>query len=180
MDTFKRRMRKAGYRVWEQTLSAADYGVPQNRNRVFVVGVRGAKFEFPEPLPHRVSVRNAIGRTAEKAGEGSVWLTASMDAYISRYEEASKCRRPRDLHLDRPARTLTVRNLKGATGDMVRVRLKDGRRRMLSVREAARLQSFPDWFKFSGIENKQLEQIGNAVPPLLAYHVAGAVLKALS
>ena len=102
-----------------------------------------------------------------------------MDAYISRYEEASKCKHPRDLYLDRPARTLTVRNLVGATGDMVRVKIEDGRRRTLTVREAARLQSFPDWFKFTGTESKQLKQIGNAVPPLLSYHVAGAVLEAL-
>ena len=55
---------------------------------------------------------------------------------------------------------------------MQRVRLKDGRRRRLVVREAARLQSFPDWFKFTGTEIKQFNQIGNAVPPLLAYQLA--------
>ena len=55
---------------------------------------------------------------------------------------------------------------------MQRVRLADGRRRRIVQREAARLQSFPDWFEFCGNETQQFTQIGNAVPPLLAYKLA--------
>jgi DNA (cytosine-5)-methyltransferase 1 len=73
------------------------------------------------------------------------------------------------------ARTLTCRNLAGATSDMQRVRLPDGRRRRLLAREAARLQSFPDWFEFCGNETQRFNQIGNAVPPLLTYKIALAV-----
>jgi DNA (cytosine-5)-methyltransferase 1 len=102
-----------------------------------------------------------------------------MDAYVARYEKASQCRRPRDLRLDQPARTITCRNLAGATGDMQRIRLSDGRRRRLTVREGARLQSFPDWFNFEGGETAQFNQIGNAVAPMFAYHLAGSVRRYL-
>jgi DNA (cytosine-5)-methyltransferase 1 len=98
-----------------------------------------------------------------------------MDAYVGRYEKASSCVTPRDLHPDAPARTLTCRNLAGATGDMHRIRLPDGRRRRLLAREAARLQSFPDWFEFTGGETSVFNQIGNAVAPLFAYHLAKSV-----
>lgn len=53
------------------------------------------------------------------------------------------------------------------------------RRRRLSVREAARLQSFPDWYAFSGTKEQQFTQIGNAVPPLFSYKLAQSVVRAL-
>tara|TARA_B100000676_G_scaffold143483_1_gene142019 strand:- start:366 stop:623 length:258 start_codon:yes stop_codon:yes gene_type:complete len=63
---------------------------------------------------------------------------------------------------------------------MMRVRLADGRRRRLTVREAARLQTFPDWFSFEGSETDQFYQVGNAVPPLLSLAVARAVVDTMA
>ncbi len=173
------RLESLGYQVDWSLLNSADFGVPQRRERLFVVGHRGG-FEFPEPT-HRTPVTAglALGELASQTPAGSKFLTASMDEYVARYEQKSKCVRPRDLHLDIPSRTVTCRNMNGATGDMLRVRLPDGRRRRLTVREGARLQSFPDWFQFVGSEGSQFNQIGNAVPPLLAKAVALAVKRHL-
>ena len=160
-----------GYRVEHSLLNAVSFGAPQRRERLFVIGHLG-KWEWPKPLRSTFTAGDAVGDLASKTPPGSKFLTASMDKYVAKYEKASKCVRPRDLHLDEPSRTVTCRNLNGATGDMLRVRLADGRRRRLSVREGARLQSFPDWFAFRGSEGSQFNQIGNAVPPLLAKAIA--------
>lgn len=176
IDDFETKLSGLGYAVAEFVLNAADYGVPQNRRRIFITAIRGTKaLDPPPPWSETVTVQQAIPATCRSEAPDSQLVTDSMSSYIERYEQASGCRTPRDLHLDRPSRTLTVRNLIGATGDMMRLRLSDGRRRTLTVKEAARLQSFPDWFRFRGSSRSQLEQIGNAVPPLLAHALANSV-----
>lgn len=178
LQAILRELKALNYVLEFRLLNAVDFGVPQRRERLIVVGHRG-KFSFPEPLSKKTTAGEALGDLAFCSPPESRFLTASMDEYIARYEKASQCVKPRDLHLDAPARTLTCRNLAGATSDMHRIRLPDGRRRRILVREAARLQSFPDWFTFCGTETQQFNQIGNAVPPLFSYHIAGAVRRYL-
>lgn len=169
-------LQNLGYTVEYKLLNAVNYGVPQNRERLFLVG-HNSELYFPEMETKKYTVRDAIPDFVETTPAESKFLTPAQDTYIANYERASKCVNPRDLHLDKPSRTLTCRNLSGATGDMHRVKLPDGRRRRVLIREAARLQSFPDSFEFVGAETSQFNQIGNAVPPLLAYHMALEVKK---
>ena len=171
MEQFK----ELGYEVECRVFQLVRYDVPQNRERLVIVGHHGG-FKFPEPNDYKISAGEALGQLAFEVPENAAFLTPAMDEYIAKYEAASKCKNPRDLHLDRPARTLTCRNLAGATSDMHRIKLPDGRRRRITVREAARLQSFPDWFEFCGSEESQFTQIGNAVPPLFSYALACQVV----
>ncbi|WP_292947902.1 DNA cytosine methyltransferase [Mucilaginibacter sp. 44-25] len=173
-DLIRNELAGLGYYIEYRLLNAVHYKVPQNRERLFVVGHKSS-FKFPKSHYEKTTVSDAIGDLMTEFSEDSKFLNASMDAYIAKYERASKCINPRDLYPDKPARTLTCRNLAGATGDMHRVRLKDGRRRRITINEAARLQSFPDWFVFQGNETQAYNQIGNAVPPLLAYQMALAI-----
>ena len=172
-------MERLGYTVHVELLKAVEYGVPQKRERVFIVASR-VGWEWPErTVDTPVTAGVALGPLAGVEDADSKYLTPKMDKYVASYEAKSHCVTPRDLHLDRPARTVTCRNLGGATADMHRLKLPSGKRRMLTVKEGARLQSFPDWFEFAGTEYERCEQIGNAVPPLLGLAVARQVRKTL-
>jgi site-specific DNA-cytosine methylase len=165
-------LERFGYTVDVRLLQALDFGVPQKRERVVVVAST-VGWEWPEPIVDMpITAGMALGSLVLEIKDESRFLTEGMNRYVAAYEKASSCIRPRDLHLDRPSRTVTCRNLGGATADMLRIALPGGERRMLHVREGARLQSFPDWFEFTGTPYEQTEQIGNAVPPLLSLAIA--------
>ncbi|WP_009960888.1 DNA cytosine methyltransferase [Verrucomicrobium spinosum] len=176
LDQILAELRDLGYEVDLRILNSVHFGVPQKRERLVVVGHLGG-FVFPAPSAKVWTSADALEGMLYATPPESRFLTPSMDKYIANYEKASACVRPRDLHLDLPARTLTCRNLAGATGDMQRIKLPDGRRRRLLPREAARLQSFPDGFEFIGSEGSVFTQIGNAVPPMMAYALAGSVVR---
>lgn len=114
-------LRKQGYIVEYKVLNAVDYGVPQNRERLITVGYKSS-FHFPTIEMKKNTVGDAIGDLMTQFDIDSHFLTPEQDRYIAVYEEKSHCINPRDLYADRPARTLTCRNLAGATSDMHRVK----------------------------------------------------------
>ena len=173
------KLQKMDYLVDWKILKAVQFNVPQKRERLFVVAHRG-NWKFPGKITGSpITAGDALGALALQTNSDTKFLTKSMDQYIARYEKKSQCVRPRDLHLDEPSRTITCRNIAGATADMMRIKLPSGKRKRISVREAARLQSFPDWFEFHGSETSQFNQIGNAVPPILGKALGVSILSYL-
>lgn len=205
--------RDAGYEMRWEVLNAADFGVPQNRKRVFCVAFRedvsAPSRWFPAPthakdaqqaldgtrrrpwrtvgeaigdLPPRDSA-TAIGLENHKWGD----LTDAGKEYLRRDERHLKKHRPREF--DEPSRTIPANLHKGVPYGLVRIPWEmdsdadadvlNGVRR-LTPREAARLQSFPDWFVFKGPKTSQFRQIGNAVPPRLMAKIASILQPALA
>jgi len=208
-------MEELGYEVSHATLNAADYGVPQTRERIFFVGVeKGLRFEWPEPLPRStssekpsyVTVWEAIGDLPPlEAGESKAeYTTEAHSAYAllmragasklfdheaPLHDERTLKRiastRPGKplyesfkqrirLHPDRPSPTIVAGGIRPQF-----LFAHPFQNRSLTVREQARLQSFPDTFIFDGGMVQGRVLTGNAVPPLLAKALAQAINRAL-
>jgi DNA (cytosine-5)-methyltransferase 1 len=220
--------RRPAYNVAFRLLNAADYGVPQKRERVFLVGFRadlGIDWSFPEAthsedallvtkwvtgeywdrhrvkasdrpkLPNKLAGRVAQLRARFSRGEEFLlpWVTV-RDA-LAGLPDPETSRRTIPNHefnpgarsylghtgspLDEPAKTLKAGDHGVPGGENMLVRL-DGTVRYFSVREAARLQTFPDSYEFHGSWSDTMKQLGNAVPVKLAEVIASSVAQSLS
>jgi len=226
----KKYFRKLGYEIEDRILNAKDYGVLQNRRRVFVVGWRkDIQFSFPvfEPIVHNYTVEDIFsdlspltpGQVINKGKykkEPSKYmkqfnLSNGVNFYtqhisrphnsndlkiyniaIQKWEQENK----RLKYTDIPEKLRTQKNTesfldrfkvvdgKGISHTLVAHIAKDGHYyihpdikqcRSISVREAARIQSFPDDFYFEGSRTSVFRQIGNAVPPLLSKAIADGI-----
>jgi DNA (cytosine-5)-methyltransferase 1 len=164
-----------GYRVFPSLVNAADYGVPQDRWRVILVGFRDGlgidSYEFPKPLKERVTLREALGGIHEpKPGD------ICMAPYSSRYMSRNRKRGWNEVSYTIPAMAKQVA-LHPSSPDMIRLgddlwRFGEGATRRLSWQEAAAVQTFPDGMEFAGDLVSKYRQIGNAVPVRLAEAVA--------
>lgn len=171
MRTIIKDFEKLGYRVVYKLLTAADYGVPQTRERVIIVGTRKDKlppFEHPKPILDEkkwVNLKQAIG-DLEKTDEGKI-----ANHYWSKAKK-NNGQGNSVVSADKPGPTMRTEHHGNIEYHW------NGKRR-LSAREAARIQSFPDDFIFYPSTSSAYKQIGNAVPPVLAWHVATAIEKFL-
>ena len=155
-----------GYTLSCEPYQAADYGVPQTRHRVFIVGTSSDVKPFVPPAAERdaatwMTVKQAIGdleTLEETPAVNHIWSRANRSP-----EQGDRI-----LKADRPGYTIRAE----CHGNIQwHYRLT----RRMSMREAARVQSFPDNFIFDAMLRETERQGGNAVPPVLAWHVAGAV-----
>ncbi len=173
MDRIQEDFGNAGFCFIEHyCVNVCDYGIPQNRERVFIIGWKDsafhAAFRFPERQVLGVTVKTLLDDLAD-----AEW--GSFDAHTW----ALAKRRP-DLQGNEVTPADGVAYTIRAEHHMnIQFHYKDHRR--LSVREAARLQSFPDNFVFEGLSKHQAyKMIGNAVPPFMAWQIADAINQGIS
>lgn len=169
---------KTGYKVEYQVLNAANFGVPQKRERVIIIGIKNdLDVSIKHPLPTHaeqknlfnrlkpwVTVQQAVNDLPDPDGDHSL-LNHTYSKFKLKFNGYIGNRR---IDPDKPAPTVTARG--DSKGGVVVLHHPNNKRRM-SVRELALIQSFPIDFEFIGTNSSCYRQIGNAVPPLLAYHI---------
>jgi len=189
------------YNISYKVLNSFDYEVPQKRCRVFIVGVRQdifkkkGKFNFPLPIEKKYVLRDVLMNVPESPGykyskrkfeimslipAGGCWVNLPDDIKREYMGEkmlnsgGGKRGVARRMSYDEPCLTLTTSPSQKQTE-----RCHPEFTRPFTTREYARIQTFPDSYKFNGNVNQIYRQIGNAVPVKLAYHLGKAVIEYL-
>ncbi len=184
-----------GYDVRYEILNALNYGVAQKRKRVFFIGTKkGVKFQYPKPSKKIVTLGDALKDVPDSSGEkysdekikllkhvpaGGSWVNMPVEVqkkYMGKsfYSTGGRRGMGRRIAWDEPCLTLTC-----SPGQKMTERCHPEEIRPFTVREYARIQSFPDSWKFVGSLSSQYRQIGNAVPVKLATAVAKEIFKSL-
>lgn len=215
----KEELNELGYETFNTVLLASDYGVPQNRNRFFMVGNnKGLNFSFPEAKVSKVTVKQAINdlptlvngdkrnelpykkggvsdyarimRANSKVSKQNL-VSKNQDYVIERYKYIPMGKNWKSIPLKLMQNYTSIENCHSGIyrrlhANRPSVVIANYRKNMLihpyedrglSVREAARIQSFPDDFIFKGNLSHIQQQIGNAVPPLLAKAIFEQIIK---
>lgn len=170
-----REFEKSGYKVKYRLLNSSDYGVPQKRERVIIIGFRNEsdydKFVFPAPTTEVVKVPlKAV--LDEKADKEDKWFFSdrAVKGMLRAKDEMNK---GRAQDIDKPCNTISSHLAKVSLNSTDPVLKIGDRFRRFTPQECARIQSFPETFDFSSVsDSRKYKAIGNAVPPVFMWHVA--------
>lgn len=198
-ETIRHEVERAGYSLQWKILNASYHGGGQARERIVMIGIRDdladkISFEYPEPDDRQTTLRDALDGVPDSFGAsysekkakvldlvppGGCWVDLPQDIareYMkSSYDSpGGKRGMARRLSWDRPCLTLTTSPSQKQTE-----RCHPDETRPLTVREYARVQSFPDDWEFAGGIGSQYRQIGNAVPVEMARRIGVQIVKAL-
>ncbi|KIH70944.1 DNA cytosine methyltransferase [Salinicoccus roseus] len=177
---------KAGYILSSKLINAADFGIPQKRERVFIIGVRkdlGKPYTFPIAT-HDKEENNDLKPWVPLNKVIDSLIPEDPKYYFSERAvqgmKNAKKNMKRGLwqDLNGPCLTITSHLAKvslNSRDPVLLVDRKNEKYRRFTPREAARIQSFPDNFKFVGSEGDAYRQIGNAIPPVLFWHLTNAL-----
>lgn len=176
-------LRNIGYEVAYKVLNAKDFGVPQKRERVIIVGWQkelnlNYDFSFLEiagkPTPLAKVLEKKIDQKyffSEKAVQGMLKSNAETNGLMNkgRVQDPTK-----------PCNTVTAHLAKVTLNGTDPVFMENKRYRRFTPREVARIQSFPDDFNLIGSDTSKYKALGNAVPPVMFWHVFNSILKAIA
>ncbi|MYB75885.1 MAG: DNA (cytosine-5-)-methyltransferase [Chloroflexi bacterium] len=173
----------AGYHVTHGVLNASHFGVPQKRERVFIVGFKDksnlAAFRFPDPTTQNkpVVLRKVV--MPEETVEAQYYFSDNAIKGLMRTKNKKSMNKGRIQDMDQPCNTVAAHLAKVSLNSTDPVLCENGRYRRFTPREVARIQSFPESFELSGTRGAVYRGLGNAVPPVVMWHLMSGVLSAL-
>lgn len=171
---------ESGYDVQYRILNSANYGVPQKRERVIIVGFRkdlNIEFSFPDVEIEDENNFAPLKKVIEKKVDEKYFFSERAVAGMMKKRESMNKGRAQDIN--KPCNTVGAHLAKVSLNSTDPVLMEGKRYRRFTPREVARIQSFPDDFELVGSEAAQYRALGNAIPPVMFWHVAKAVKEEL-
>lgn len=174
---------KSGYHVKHRVLNAAHFGVPQKRERVFIVGFRSKKahdnFSFPRPTTPDNPVPLARIIIPENQIEQKYYFSDKAVHGMRTTKHARTMNKGRAQSPEDPCNTVGAHLAKVSLNSTDPVLCINGRYRMFTPREVARIQGFPEEFNLPGSKTTNYRALGNAVSPVVMWHVTRKIIQAL-
>lgn len=170
----------SGYDVKYTVLNAAEYGVPQKRERVIIVGFRkdlDIDFTFPTPIITTEEGYQPLQSVIEANVDDKYYFSEKAVAGMMKNRESMNKGRAQDV--SKPCNTVGAHLAKVSLNSTDPVLFENGRYRRFTPREVARIQSFPENFNLIGSEGAQYRALGNAIPPVMFWYVAKTVAEQL-
>ncbi len=170
----------SGYNIYYQVLKAVEFGIPQKRERVIIVGFRrdlDVKFSFPEKIIVNDEDYVPLKTVIEKVVDEKYFFSQRAVEGMMRNRKQMNKGRAQDIN--QPCNTVGAHLAKVSLNSTDPVLMVNGRYRRFTPREVARIQSFPESFQLSESESAQYKALGNAIPPVMLWHVMKSVKKCL-
>ena len=158
---------KAGYNVSYKLCVATKYGVPQKRERVFIVGIRkdlNFTFEFPEEPIQNVEDYTPLKVILQQDIDEKYYFSERAVQGMLNSKSGKKMNKGRAQDIEQPSNTVSSHLAKVSLNSTDPVLLENGRYRRYTPREVARIQSFPENYELLGSEGAQYRMLGNAIP----------------
>lgn len=172
----------AGYHLKYKVLNTSLFGIPQKRERVFIVGFRNRKkhnsFSFPEPLMSNTPT--PLKEVLEEDIDEKYYFSEKAVYGMQKSTNSKIMNKGRTQDIEMPCNTITSHLAKYSLNGTDPVLFDNKRYRMFTEREAARIQSFPESFKLSDSRAKNYRVIGNAVAPVIMWHLTRKIIKCLN
>ena len=175
-----KKFEESGYDVSYSILNSANYGVPQKRERVIIVGFRkdlGIKFEFPDVIVSDEEAFTPLSKVIENEVDEKYFF--SQRAVDGMMRKRASMNKGRAQDITKPCNTVGAHLAKVSLNSTDPVLLVNERYRRFTPREVARIQSFPESFELVGSEAAQYRSLGNAIPPVMFWYVAKTVREKL-
>jgi DNA (cytosine-5)-methyltransferase 1 len=173
----------AGYYVRYKILNASHYGVPQKRERVFIVGFKDKdaykRFKFPEPVTLEKPVSIAKIVHPEPEVQKNLYFSDKAVQGMKATKNYKSMNKGRSQKLNEPCNTVGAHLAKVSLNSTDPVLCVNDRFRMFTPREVARIQSFPDTFMLPGPKTANYKALGNAVAPVVMWHLTNSIIEAV-